>query len=192
MIKAVIFDYFGVVATDAFWNDAHQIAHLNGDASKLHNLIENMDGGELNWQKFCEDTGKLLGVSASQVNERAQDIQVNKELIVYMDSLKQKGLKIGLLSNASSEYLLPLLDKAHLAHVFDEIVVSSDVGASKPSPVIYKEMLKRLQIEPYEAIFIDDMPANVAGAESAGIPGVQFFDTVQTKRDIERLLNQYE
>lgn len=188
MIKAVIFDYFGVIATDAYWNDAHQIAQLNGDAPKLHNLIEKMDDGELSWQKFCESTGKLLGVSASQVNERAQDIRVNRQLIVYLDTLKQGGMKIGLLSNASSEYLLPLLKKAHIGHLFDEVVVSSDIGVSKPHPKIFSVMLEKLSIAPREAIFVDDMHGNVAGAVGVGIHGVQFIDTAQAVTDIGSIL----
>jgi putative hydrolase of the HAD superfamily len=191
MIKAVIFDYFGVIATDAYWNDAHEMAELNGDSSKLHDLIEKMDTGELSWQKFCEDTGTLLGVSAKQVNKRAQEISANKQLIIFIEGLKKSGLKIGLLSNASSEYLLPTLKKAHIEHLFDHIVVSSDVGVSKPHPEIYKRLLGELGAEPYEAIFIDDMPSNVQGADNVGMHGVQFESNTQAIKQVERLISQF-
>ncbi|MCL4261888.1 MAG: HAD family phosphatase [Anaerolineae bacterium] len=58
--------------------------------------------------------------------------------------------------------------------LFDAIVFSYEVGASKPDPRMYQAVLAQLQIHPHQAMFIDDRAHNVAGAQALGIHAVQF------------------
>ena len=56
--------------------------------------------------------------------------------------------------------------------LFDDYVLSFDVGAMKPQLDIYLEALRAGGAAPERTVFIDDMPANVAGAERAGMKGI--------------------
>jgi HAD superfamily hydrolase (TIGR01509 family) len=48
------------------------------------------------------------------------------------------------------------------------------VGATKPSPIIYREALKACRVRAEEAVYIDDIPAYVAAAQQLGMTGIQF------------------
>jgi epoxide hydrolase-like predicted phosphatase len=58
--------------------------------------------------------------------------------------------------------------------LFTVVVDSSEVGVRKPEPEIYRALIQRLGLEPAEILFVDDLPANVAGAEAVGLDGVLF------------------
>ena len=51
----------------------------------------------------------------------------------------------------------------------DHLYTSSDYSARKPDPVVFERVLARYGRDASEAFFVDDMPANVAGAASIGI-----------------------
>jgi putative hydrolase of the HAD superfamily len=57
---------------------------------------------------------------------------------------------------------------------FSRTFFSCDLRAVKPEAAAYKAVLDALQVEPDDVVFVDDRPANVAGAEAAGIRAVLF------------------
>lgn len=71
------------------------------------------------------------------------------------------------MSNAPFALDLGLLD-ADFAHEADHWFVSASMGVSKPSRAAYARVTEVLELEPYEIAFVDDRPANVAGAERMG------------------------
>jgi FMN phosphatase YigB (HAD superfamily) len=56
--------------------------------------------------------------------------------------------------------------------IFDAYVLSFDQGAMKPDPAVYREALALSRTPPGQAVFIDDLPENVAGAERMGLRGL--------------------
>ncbi len=63
--------------------------------------------------------------------------------------------------------LVPLFGEDHL-------LTSSEYGARKPDPTVFRRVLARYDAAPSETFFADDMAQNVAGAESIGITGHLF------------------
>lgn len=63
------------------------------------------------------------------------------------------------------------------AHIFDLVVDSSEEGLRKPDPEIYLLTCERLGVSPERAAFVDDIPANVRGAEAVGLRAIQFTTT---------------
>ena len=60
--------------------------------------------------------------------------------------------------------------------MIDDVVVSADVGAMKPDPAIFRAALERNGFEAARTTFVDDSPANVAGAAVAGLDAIRFID----------------
>jgi putative hydrolase of the HAD superfamily len=58
----------------------------------------------------------------------------------------------------------------------DHLFTSSDYGARKPDPRVFKAVLDRYGVAADDAFFADDLPENVAGAESCGITGHLFIE----------------
>jgi HAD superfamily hydrolase (TIGR01509 family) len=63
------------------------------------------------------------------------------------------------------------------ALVGDRACVSAEFGVRKPDPDVYRRCLGRLGVAPEAALFVDDSPANVAGACAAGLHGYDYTDS---------------
>ena len=87
--------------------------------------------------------------------------------------LKESGYGLYLLSNASvaQHDYWPLYT---VSRYFDGKLISCDVKVVKPSREIYQIFTDRFSLEPDECLFIDDAPANVAGAIACGWQGIVF------------------
>ncbi len=93
-----------------------------------------------------------------------------------LDALRNRGLKLGLVSNAFDPraILQPDLERMGLAERLDFAVFSSEVGRRKPDPAIFRAALEALQVEPEEAVFVGDrLYEDVRGAGELGMTTVQ-------------------
>jgi putative hydrolase of the HAD superfamily len=88
-------------------------------------------------------------------------------------ALRRAGLRLAVLTN----FELPSVDRT-LAHVgidpaqFDVLLSSAAIGVSKPEVRAYHAAADALGLPPAACLFVDDHPANVAGANAAGMRGV--------------------
>lgn len=83
--------------------------------------------------------------------------------------LKERGLKLAIISNWD-ERLRPLLQKLDLAHFFDVIVISIEVGACKPAPEIFRQALRLLAVPAASALHVGDSEIeDIQGARSIGM-----------------------
>lgn len=95
-----------------------------------------------------------------------------QDVFPSLEALSARGLKLGIISNWD-ERLIPLLRKLGLARHFEAMVVSCEIGAPKPSPLIFQEAAQRLAVPPAAILHVGDSPeADVAGAEAAGMQAV--------------------
>ncbi len=94
---------------------------------------------------------------------------IEKCVLDALEGLKNKGLKVGLISNCSAEEIDDLFS-CPLTNFIDEIVLSFRVGVSKPHKEIYSLACDRLRVKPAECIFVGDGGASeLVGATNAGI-----------------------
>ena len=93
-------------------------------------------------------------------------------------------MRTGLISNS---WGLGIYDRAP-TELFDVAVISGEVGLHKPQPEIYLLACERLEVEPGDAVFVDDLRENCAGAEAVGMTAVLHRDPAETIAQLERLL----
>ena len=112
--------------------------------------------------------------------------QWNDRLIGYAQTLRPR-YKTGIISNAWPNARTSV--REHISEVgFDDLIFSAEVGLAKPDRCIYALALERLQIQPAEAIFVDDVEGNVEGARAIGMTGLCFENTEHTIELIELYL----
>ena len=58
----------------------------------------------------------------------------------------------------------------------------------KPDLAIYSLAIKHLGVEAQEAVFIDDVPANIKGAKQVGMKGILFTSREQTLTELQAIL----
>jgi putative hydrolase of the HAD superfamily len=101
--------------------------------------------------------------------------QLGDSTHALLDSLRARGLKTGLVSNAFDPgWLLHNdLERMRLAERLDAAVFSSEVGKRKPHPAIFGAALERLGVEPERALFVGDRRfEDIRGAKEAGMTTV--------------------
>lgn len=89
-----------------------------------------------------------------------------------LESLRERGLKLGLVSNAFDPPDLLHRDLAQfgIAERVDFAVFSSEVGRRKPDPEIFRRALDALGVTPPEALFVgDSLASDIAGAAALGL-----------------------
>ena len=100
-----------------------------------------------------------------------------------LDELKERGHKIGLISNArDAANVERLIDNARLRPWLDPIVISANVGVRKPNPRIFKIVLDYWRLPPEQVVMAGDMlGADILGAHNVGMRGV--WATMQAERE---------
>jgi putative hydrolase of the HAD superfamily len=97
--------------------------------------------------------------------------------------LTKRGIRLGVVSDAPQPQAWLRLCSLGLQHVFDAVVTFEDTREHKPNPAPFREVLRRLAVEPREALMVGDWAErDVVGAKSLGMTTVfaRYGDTFQT------------
>ena len=104
--------------------------------------------------------------------------------VAVLRDLHAAGVPVVALTNFSAETFPVARERFAFLELFDDIVVSGEVGLAKPDPEIFALVARRAGRPPGDCVFVDDSPANVAGAAAAGMDAVLFTDTGQLRADL--------
>lgn len=101
-------------------------------------------------------------------------------------TLRDKGKKVFLLSNAQYEFTMYEMNYLGLTPYFDGIVISSCEGCKKPDRAFYEVVLSRYGLEKKESIMIgNDKTADIGGAREAGIDSLYIASNLSPEEDRE-------
>jgi putative hydrolase of the HAD superfamily len=90
------------------------------------------------------------------------------DVVRTLEDLAASELKLGIISNWDDR-LIPLLERLGLKKYFDTIIVSCNVGFTKPSPVIFEQAVRWLKVRPENLLHVGDSPKeDIEGAKAAG------------------------
>jgi putative hydrolase of the HAD superfamily len=190
MIKAIIFDCFGVLTIDRWLEFCAGITDkdIREEARSLNYLY---DSGQMPLDEFLHELQELTG----EDHQKLKNIFVNPaaakndQLLDYIKQLKPH-YKIGILSNVASNWIRDsfLTDKEQA--LFDTMVFSYEIGAGKPDPEAYNTVLNNLNVGPEEAVLIDDLERYCDGAEAVGMHALQYENFEKMKTQLEKILAQ--
>jgi len=105
----------------------------------------------------------------------SDDPSVNEAI----DYLKGKGYPLFLLSNTNELHFSYIIEKYPIVHAFDEWLLSFEVGAKKPKRRIYDAIFEKMDVQPDEVFYIDDISQYVEVAKQLGINGMVFKNAEQ-------------
>ncbi len=183
-IKAVIFDFFEVIHTDMYQSWLHE--HGYERKGNFEEYANTLDAGGISQGQFFQNLSDVSGQTEEHIREYFSE--AGHIDFAMIDLIREIHLNYptALLSNAGGEFLRPLLDKFDIPELFNEIVISSEVGFIKPSPEIFTHVLEKLSVQANEAAFIDDNSANTASATRMGIQAIQYTGDISKLRlDLE-------
>jgi HAD superfamily hydrolase (TIGR01509 family) len=207
MIRAILFD-LGRVLLDFDHHRACQalaaVARRPGvTAEQVREFIFGTD------LEPCYDRGQLtdeefraricqafdIAVPAADFARRWADIFWEREgVLPYLAELKARGYWLALCSNTNSLHFEHLeREFAPYLQPLDHLFLSFRMGVRKPEAGYFeqvREHLRGLGIGPPEALFIDDLAANVEAAREHGFPAIQCRSFPQMREEIEATLYQ--
>lgn len=102
------------------------------------------------------------------------DLPQIDEGVEALRACKAHGKKLYVLSNYKSDPFAQACEQHDFFKLFDDFVVSSRVGLTKPDPAIYRHVTDTLRLDPARTLFIDDAPANIECALRMGWQGLCF------------------
>lgn len=197
-IKAVIFDFGGVLIQ--MEDDAPRLElakRLGVTLAQLDHWVFDSPSarkaalGQLTIGQHWQAIAQGLDIPADKLSEVIANFwsadRLNEELVQLIRSLRPH-YKIGLLSNAWDDLRQVMNERFHIAELFDQMFISAEVKLVKPDPRIYHLAAEGLGVSSAETVFIDDMEENVAAARQEGLQAIQYLNNEQTKRDLNRLL----
>ncbi len=112
-------------------------------------------------------------------------LSVDNKVLEILGKVREKGVKIGLISNADI-IDIKYWNDSPLSAFFDSVIFSCDVGILKPETEIYQLAMKRLNVRPEESIFIGDGGSNeLFGARRAGMKTI-FSEYLDCKSKIQK------
>lgn len=201
MIKSVIFD-IGNVLVDFTWEKAFYDFGLEGEAfEKVANATVRHPGWlELDRGSITKE--EAIEIFSNEVPEYREYIErIYQELvklleqydyaIPWIQELKERGYKVYILSNWSKPAHEACVDNAlNFLPLVDGAVLSYQEHLVKPDEKIYELICTRYEINPKEAVFLDDVIKNIEGARAYGLHAIHFQSYQQARAQLEELLKK--
>lgn len=209
-IRAVLWDFGGVLTTSPFDSFAaferdHGlpegfIRRLNSTEPDT-NAWARFERSEIDADTFAEVFGTEARAMGHEIDARALLSTLRGELRPEMvEALRRchEKLKTGLLTN---NFVAPRPEPEDLTeavaqtggyeavmHLFDAVVQSSVAGCRKPDQRFYDKACELLEIEPHEAVFLDDLGVNLKPARAMGMGTIKVTDPAAALAELEQIV----
>ncbi len=185
-LRAAIFDIGGVLTSSPVIAIREYAMRERVDYAVLGPMIGDHDlawsrweRSELSLQRFiqqfeAEGLERGIKVSAQGIMDAAFGTQSVREEMVTVVRYLRGRLKLGCITNNVAREDAESRPRAIvLEDLFDHVIESSIVGIRKPDPRIYHMACEALSVQPHEAVFLDDIGANLKGARAVGLTTIK-------------------
>jgi putative hydrolase of the HAD superfamily len=197
MIRAVLWDYGGVITTSPFESFARYerdndlpadfIRTLN--ATNHHvNAWARLERNEVSFDEFCDLYEAEALDAGHSIDARAVlaclSGDVRPQMVAALRAIKESGLKQACLTNNFN----PMGGGSEILGVFDAIVESSRVGVRKPEARFYEMACEMLGIKPAEAVMLDDLGVNLKPPREMGMTTIKVVDPDDALAELEAVV----
>lgn len=198
-IKAIIFDYGNVLLE---WNPRFIYdRYFPDDPEGMEHFFKEVNFAEWNMQ---QDKGRPfkegIAVLSREFPHYSHLIQAYHDLWIdsvggaiagtvdILKRLKQAGYPVYGLSNWSAETFPHMRERHDFFDLFNDMVISGEVGHVKPEPQIFQILLDKIGKPAEECLFIDDSLANIQQAQELGFATILF----QSPQQLESSLRDFK
>ena len=205
-MRAVLFDFGGVltepmgpmfaaIGAAAGADPAEVAALLLGAYDTEDHPLTRLEIGKATFTELC-DWGRAEGdrrgwrLDLAPMVSLMEAIPLRPGMLDHVESLRRRGYRTALVTNNFKELSALWRARVDVERLFDTVVDSCEVAVRKPDPRIYRLALERLGgVAPGDAVLLDDLEVNLAGARAVGMHAVHVGDdTDAALAELERLL----
>jgi HAD superfamily hydrolase (TIGR01509 family) len=193
MITTIIFDlsevylkgFYGIedYLEEALGMKAAEIKDKLQGGSEFQLLMEGKITENNFWKKIIQRNGWNVEVRhfKKAIRDNFSEIEGTREVV---EKLKEKGFKLGLLSDHSREWIDHCNKKFDYHKLFHSTQYSFEVECCKTDKKTFILLLKKLGEKSSDCLFIDDNKENIKVARSIGLKAIQFKNPVQLKKEL--------
>jgi HAD superfamily hydrolase (TIGR01509 family) len=179
MIRALIFDFDGLILETEgpdyqSWQAVYQTYGCALPLSKWAECIGTTDAFDP-YDYLAQQLGHPIDRDAVRAERRRRfaALMADQEILPGVESYileaKRLGLKLGVASSSTRQWVTGHLERFGLVTFFDSLKSRDDVARTKPDPALYLMSLQALGVESHQAIALEDSPNGVLAAKRAGI-----------------------
>jgi epoxide hydrolase-like predicted phosphatase len=196
-IKTIFFDFGGVIQRTEYQSPRQHLAQKFGmEYEEIDKLVfesptaKQATVGEIKVEEHWQAIAKRFKLGKDEIAKFESEFfagdVIDHELVQFIRELRPK-YKTGLISNAWSDMREYLIRKK-LDDAFDTLTISAEVKVAKPEAKIYLHALKQAEVKASEAVFVDDVAANIEACQKLGMHGILFRDVDEVINQIKKLL----
>lgn len=196
IIKAVLFDFGGVIAEEGFFEGLQAIGKQNGlDPKAFFTAVDSLiyetgyligTAGESDfWNAVRSRTG-IAGDDESLKQNILQRFVIRPDMLCDVDTLRTRGMRVVMLSDQTN-WLDEINEKALLFRHFDRVFNSYHMHKSKRDASVFGDVCSALGTRPEQTLFVDDNINHIVRAQRQGLQTIHFV----TRKDFELRLQEY-
>ncbi|WP_287595756.1 HAD family phosphatase [Thermomonas sp.] len=197
MIKAVLFDFDGVLTTDktgsvsTIRSLSRQTGLAEGavwDAFAPFNeqLLLGHTTHDAVWPEICARLGRELDPAV--LVQAFESTPIRHDMLAYAAELSS-GYATAVITDNKADRMSCLNDRYSLASIFSLVLVSADHGSGKEHTSIFERAVDLLGVEPEQCVFIDNSQRNLVAPAALGINTVYFNEAADTAQSLAQMLS---
>lgn len=192
-IVAVIFDLDGTVllSEEAYEQAFRKVLEENGVKKIPRHPQTSGIGVKENWvvlkekYKLAPSVEQLTSVCQDEYLARLDKVAIRDGFFKIVGDLKDSGILVALATSNAWWLVEEVVRHFGIGQYFDSITTTEDVNEPKPEPDIFLETAAKLGVEPGECLVIEDTPAGVAAAKSAGMKAIALTSSYAKEDDLK-------
>ena len=194
MIKLIIFDVGGVIDTfDEKYYIRYICRKLKIDQKEFKEalipLLDKMEVSKISLDEMLYRLSQRFNISKEKLEWGSAFSKLNcvNTNVVKLMARLSKHYNIAILTNVSRSRHEMKMGRYLEKVKYDRIFASCYLKMNKPHAKIYRFVLKKMKVKANEAIFIDNLERNVAGARKVGIKSIQFKGYAQLAHSLKKI-----
>jgi len=196
MIRAIVFDFDGLIldTEEPIYRSWLEVYEAHGEALPFERWVHIVGSttAAFHPQEHLEERlGRPLSqeVLERRIGRRTEMIlaqQVLPGILQHIDAARSLGLKLGVASSSTRDWVSGHLDRLGILGRFDCVRCRDDVASAKPAPDLYIAVLDCLGVSASEALAIEDSPNGVVAAKRAGMRCVAIPNVITANLDLSQ------
>jgi HAD superfamily hydrolase (TIGR01509 family) len=196
VIRAIVFDFDGLIldTEEPVYRSWVEVYEAHGQTLPFERWVQIVGSTttEFHPQRHLEERlGRPLSqeVIDGRIGRRTEMIlaqQVLPGILQYLDDATALGLKLGVASSSTRDWVSGHLERLGILGRFGCVCCRDDVNNAKPAPDLYLAVLDCLGVSPAEALSIEDSPNGVIAAKRAGMLCVAIPNSITATLDLSQ------
>ena len=194
MLRAILFDFGGVLAEEGFREGLKAIAKRKGlDPEAFHTTSAELVyqtgyiTGGCDEHSYWNAVQKKVGVKGANQEFREEILkrfELRSAMATVVEKIRSTGVIVAILSDQTN-WLDELDQRTPFHHRFGYVFNSYHLKKTKRDPSIFRDVCALLGLRPGEVLFVDDNLENVRRATSQGLRAIHFKGVSEFRIEIK-------